>query len=112
VRGVHAETKIDRKDFGIGWNEVLDNGGVPVGREVGLDPNVEIVEKAAAPTAAKAKKWRPPATREPPTDTLTGRAIRETASRKGPPNAHGDNCRPRPSLPCARGWRPRSLGSP
>jgi polyisoprenoid-binding protein YceI len=52
VRGVHATTKIDRKDFDIGWNKVLDNGGLLVGNEVSLELNVEIVEKAAEPPAA------------------------------------------------------------
>jgi polyisoprenoid-binding protein YceI len=58
VRGVHATAKLDRKDFGIGWNKVLDNGGVLVGNEVSLDINLELVEKtaAAAPAPAKAGK--------------------------------------------------------
>jgi polyisoprenoid-binding protein YceI len=45
VRGVHATGKIDRKDFEIGWNKVLDNGGVMVGNEVGLELNAELSEK-------------------------------------------------------------------
>jgi polyisoprenoid-binding protein YceI len=56
VRGVRATGKIDRKDFDIGWNKVLDNGGLLVGNEVSLELNVEIVEKAApaaAPTPTK-----------------------------------------------------------
>ena len=53
VRGAHATAKIDRKDFGIAWNKVLDNGGVVVGNEVSLELNVELSEKAAAPPAAK-----------------------------------------------------------
>jgi polyisoprenoid-binding protein YceI len=52
VRGLHATGKIDRKDFEIGWNKVLDNGGVLVGNEVSLDLNVELTEKVAAPPAA------------------------------------------------------------
>ncbi|HEY5282356.1 MAG TPA: YceI family protein, partial [Polyangia bacterium] len=56
VRGVHATGKIDRKDFEIGWNKVLDNGGVLVGNEVSLDLNAELTEKVAvlATPAAKA----------------------------------------------------------
>jgi polyisoprenoid-binding protein YceI len=46
VRGVHATGKIDRKDFEIGWNKVLDNGGVLVGNEVNLEFNAELSEKA------------------------------------------------------------------
>jgi polyisoprenoid-binding protein YceI len=53
VRGAHATAKIDRKEFGIGWNKVLDNGGVVVGNEVSLDLNVELMEKTAAPAPAK-----------------------------------------------------------
>jgi polyisoprenoid-binding protein YceI len=57
VRGVHATAKLDRKDFGIGWNKVLDNGGVLVGNEVSLDLSAELSEKAApAPAAAPASK--------------------------------------------------------
>ena len=57
VRGVHATAKIDRKDFDIAWNKVLDSGGVMVGNEVGLDLNAELSEKTApAATAAPAAK--------------------------------------------------------
>lgn len=59
VRGVHATAKVDRKDFNIGWNKVLDNGGVLVGNDVSLDLNVEFTQKGAAapaPAAAKGKK--------------------------------------------------------
>jgi polyisoprenoid-binding protein YceI len=52
VRGVHATGKLDRKDFDIGWNKVLDNGGVVVGNEVSLELNAELTEKIAAPPAA------------------------------------------------------------
>jgi len=56
VRGVHATGKLDRKDFGIGWNKVLDSGGVLVGNEVGLELNAELSEKVdAVPAASPAK---------------------------------------------------------
>jgi polyisoprenoid-binding protein YceI len=48
VRGVHATTKLDRKDFGIVWNKALDSGGVLVGNEVKLDLNIELSEKPPA----------------------------------------------------------------
>ncbi len=32
--GFSATTKINRKDFGINWNQTLDNGGLLVGEEV------------------------------------------------------------------------------
>jgi hypothetical protein len=58
VRGVHATAKIDRKDFAISWNTVLDNGGLGVGNEVSLELNAELSEKAvpAAPAPAPAAK--------------------------------------------------------
>jgi polyisoprenoid-binding protein YceI len=63
VRGVHATAKLDRKDFGIGWNKVLDNGGVLVGNEVTLDLGAELSERApaaaAAPAAPAAEKAKP-----------------------------------------------------
>jgi polyisoprenoid-binding protein YceI len=59
VRGAHATTKIDRKDFGIGWNKVLDNGGVLVGNEVSLDLSIELAEKV--PPAAAAPEAKPAA---------------------------------------------------
>jgi len=57
VRGIHAIGKIDRKDFEIGWNKVLDNGGVVVGNEVTLDLSAELTEKVApaAPTPKPAR---------------------------------------------------------
>jgi len=62
VRGVHASAKIDRKDFDIGWNKVLDNGGMLVGNEVSLELNSELSEKAApAPAAAPAAPAAKPA---------------------------------------------------
>ena len=57
VRGVHATGKIDRKDFEIGWNKVLDNGGVVVGNEVTLEFNAELTEKA--PPAAETAPAKP-----------------------------------------------------
>jgi len=65
VRGVHATGKIDRKDFEIGWNKVLDNGGVLVGNEVTLEFNAELTEKAppgvieAAPAKPAAPAAKP-----------------------------------------------------
>jgi polyisoprenoid-binding protein YceI len=61
VRGVHATTKIDRKDFDIGWNKVLDNGGIMIGNEVTLEINAEIGEKVAAPAKPAAAPAAAPA---------------------------------------------------
>ncbi|MFB3884598.1 MAG: YceI family protein [Thermodesulfobacteriota bacterium] len=44
-RGATATAKINRQDFGILWNRVLDTGGVVVGDEVNIDVEVELVKK-------------------------------------------------------------------
>ena len=49
VRGVSAVGKLNRKDWGLGWNAALETGGVLVGDEVKLQIDAELVAKAAAP---------------------------------------------------------------
>ena len=44
-RGATATTKINRRDFGLSWNKVLDNGGLVVGDEVSIYVEVELVKK-------------------------------------------------------------------
>ncbi len=44
-RGATATTKINRRDFGMIWNKVLDNGGLVVGDEVAIYVEVELVRK-------------------------------------------------------------------
>jgi polyisoprenoid-binding protein YceI len=46
-----AKTAIDRKDFGLGWNQALEAGGVLVGDRVDIELDVQVV-KAAATQAA------------------------------------------------------------
>ena len=41
--GYEAHTKISRKDFGLGWNQALEAGGVLVGDEVKIELNVEAI---------------------------------------------------------------------
>ncbi len=40
-----AMTKINRKDFGINWNQALDNGGLLVGEEVEIILEIEAILK-------------------------------------------------------------------
>ena len=40
-----AETKIDRKDYGITWNKTLDSGGLVVGDDVRIELEVEGIKK-------------------------------------------------------------------
>jgi len=39
--GFSGRTTIDRKDFGLSWNEALETGGVLVGDEVTIDLEIE-----------------------------------------------------------------------
>jgi polyisoprenoid-binding protein YceI len=42
--GLEATTKINRKDFGLGWNAALETGGVLVGEEVTITLDVEFIK--------------------------------------------------------------------
>lgn len=44
-RGVTATATINRKDFGLTYNKVLETGGVAVGEEVAITLDVELVKK-------------------------------------------------------------------
>jgi polyisoprenoid-binding protein YceI len=44
-RGATATTKINRRDFGMTWNKVLDAGGVLVGDDVDIYVEFELVKK-------------------------------------------------------------------
>lgn len=47
-RGVSAQTKINRKDFGVVWNKALDGGGVVVGEELAIQIDLEVTDKIKA----------------------------------------------------------------
>jgi polyisoprenoid-binding protein YceI len=49
--GYSAKTTINRKEFGLGWNQVLEAGGVVVGEKVEIAIEVELVRTAAAASA-------------------------------------------------------------
>lgn len=42
--GLSATAKINRKDFGLGWNSALETGGVLVGEEVTLTLDVQFIK--------------------------------------------------------------------
>jgi polyisoprenoid-binding protein YceI len=44
--GAAATAKINRKDFGLGWNAPLETGGVVVGEEVKINLEVELTRRA------------------------------------------------------------------
>jgi polyisoprenoid-binding protein YceI len=41
--GFSARASLDRKEFGLGWNQVLEAGGVIVGERVDIDIELEVV---------------------------------------------------------------------
>ncbi len=50
--GLHAKTAINRKDFGLNWNQALEAGGVLVGEQVEIALDVEAVSAQAVGQAA------------------------------------------------------------
>ena len=46
VRGAHAHTKVNRKDWNLNWNVALEAGGILVSEEVKLELDVELTLKA------------------------------------------------------------------
>ena len=50
--GFSARTTLDRKDFGLTYNQLLETGGVLVGEKVEIGIEVEAVKQVAAPAAA------------------------------------------------------------
>lgn len=42
--GFTLEGKINRKDFGLGWNKILEGGGLTVGEDVILSIEIEAIE--------------------------------------------------------------------
>lgn len=42
--GLSAETKIDRKEFGLTWNVALEKGGFLVGDKVEIEVNLQLVQ--------------------------------------------------------------------
>jgi polyisoprenoid-binding protein YceI len=47
--GVAAQTKIDRRDYGITWGKAMANGGLDVGNEVMIDLQLEAMKPAPKP---------------------------------------------------------------
>jgi len=45
-KGAKAKTTINRKDFGIVWNAILDNGGLLIGEDVEIVIDLELIKLA------------------------------------------------------------------
>lgn len=52
--GFSARTTLNRKDFGLTWNQLLEAGGVAVGEKVEIDIEVEAVKQVPALAGAVA----------------------------------------------------------
>ena len=50
--GTEAKTKVNRKDFGLTFDKVMDNGGALLGDDVDITIDVELIQK---PTTAESK---------------------------------------------------------
>jgi polyisoprenoid-binding protein YceI len=51
VAGFTAETKINRKDFGLNWNVALETGGFLVGDQIKIEIELEAVRQDPEPVA-------------------------------------------------------------
>ena len=49
--GFEASTKINRKEWGLTWNQALEAGGVLVGDEIKINIEVELIKAVQAETA-------------------------------------------------------------
>jgi len=52
--GFSATTTLDRKEWGLTWNQALETGGVLVGDKIKVDIEIELVKQEEAPTASTA----------------------------------------------------------
>ncbi|HEY6866704.1 MAG TPA: YceI family protein [Candidatus Eisenbacteria bacterium] len=50
--GFSARTSLDRRDFGLVWNQALESGGVLVGEKVEIEVEIEAVRRPQAAAAA------------------------------------------------------------
>ena len=51
--GLEAKAKLNRKDYGINYNELLETGAMPVGEEVELEINTEAVKESGGKPGSK-----------------------------------------------------------
>jgi polyisoprenoid-binding protein YceI len=51
--GLHAETRINREDFGLTWNVALESGGWLVGKDIKLELDIAAEEAVATDAGTK-----------------------------------------------------------
>lgn len=49
--GFFAKTAVDRKDFGLGWNQVLETGGVLVGDRIEIELEIQAIKAKSVQAA-------------------------------------------------------------
>jgi polyisoprenoid-binding protein YceI len=54
--GFEAKTTVNRQDFGVSWNKVIEGGGTLLGDEVEVTLNIEAVKEAPKEAAPAPKK--------------------------------------------------------
>ena len=50
--GAEASTKIDRREFGLTWNQALETGGILVGNDIRIELQIQAVKATAAAAAS------------------------------------------------------------
>jgi polyisoprenoid-binding protein YceI len=56
IGGFEARTRINRQDFGVAWNKVLEGGGAVLGNDVDIAINVEAGRQEPKPAEGETKK--------------------------------------------------------
>jgi polyisoprenoid-binding protein YceI len=54
--GFEAHTKINRQDYGVAWNDVIEGGGAVLGDDVDITINVEAAKEMPKPAPSPAPK--------------------------------------------------------
>ena len=54
--GFEAHTRINRQDFGVAWNDVIEGGGAVLGDDVDITINVEAAKEMPKPAPSPAPK--------------------------------------------------------
>ena len=53
--GLEAKAKLNRKDYGINYHEVLEAGALAVGEEVEIEINAEAIKETATKSSSESK---------------------------------------------------------
>jgi hypothetical protein len=99
-RGASASTTINRQDFGLTWNQLLETGGVVVGDEVHITIEVELVKRPLL--AGSLYRYRPDAPAPVPAPGYHVYLYSSSTGWSGPVSTHIDGRYVFASLPSGR----------